>query len=214
MSEPERRSVGPVDSARALAPPPPALAWGASFLLALGVGLLAVDVLGQRMDGHGWMPLIAGSVGLLLAGVWSALSPAVPAASRVDKRERRVALLVALWVAFQVALPLRYYFREDPYDERFSWRMFSAVRMQRCTLSVFERVDGAEREIDLDRTIHVAWINMLRRNRAAVIDRFLDFACRRGGERVRFSNRCVEPDGEAAPPVVVTRVCKRSGPDR
>ncbi|MCS6857609.1 MAG: HTTM domain-containing protein, partial [Sandaracinaceae bacterium] len=42
------------------------------------------------------------------------------------------ALLGSLWVMVHVLIPLRYYLwpGHDRYDERFSWRMFSAVRVE------------------------------------------------------------------------------------
>src|SRR5690242_15394556 len=39
-------------------------------------------------------------------------------------------VFIALFLAYQLAMPLRYYLGGRGYDERFSWRMFSTLRMQ------------------------------------------------------------------------------------
>jgi hypothetical protein len=116
---------------------------------------------------------------------------------------RRWATLGALAVlALHAIIPLRYYLGNDAYDERFSWRMFSAVRMQACDLTAFETTDGTTRRVSLMETIHVAWITTLRRNREAVMERYLEWRCEEGVESARLENRCRTPEGRDVPTVV------------
>jgi hypothetical protein len=187
---------------RPVPPPPPPLGWGSAALLGLGVLLLGRDVLAQTTSAAGWIAALGGVVGLIVAGLWRG-SSAAPGA-----RPRRVHLLVAALLLVQVAVPLTYYGSHDPYDERFAWRMFSGVRVLECRLAAFETVDGAEREIALTQTLHVAWINLLRRNREAVQRRFLEWRCDvEGVEAVRLVNRCVGADRRVRQPVRVRRDC-------
>ncbi|MCB9538904.1 MAG: hypothetical protein H6704_21940 [Myxococcales bacterium] len=78
--------------------------------------------------------------------------------------------LIAGFVALQIALPLSYYLGDDPYDERFAWRMFSPVRLARCTLQAFDETDGVRRPMRLGEDLHVVWINLMKRARRQVID--------------------------------------------
>ena len=106
-------------------------------------------------------------------------------------------VLIAAVVLINIALPASYYIgRSDSplarYDERFAWRMFSPVRMARCQVELY---DGAER-IQLQRELHVVWINLLKRARPSVVDRVLDKFC---GERgpdpdIRLQMVCTPPE--------------------
>lgn len=103
----------------------------------------------------------------------------------------------------QALIPLRYYLGDDAYDERFSWRMFSAVRMQQCDIAASETTHGVTRPVRLIETIHVAWINTLRRNREAVMERYLEWRCEQDGvSRARLENECRTPDGREVPTIV------------
>jgi hypothetical protein len=113
-----------------------------------------------------------------------------------------------------VLLPLRYYLGEDVYDERFSWRMFSGVRMQDCTVRMVETVEGADREVRLDDVVHVSWQTTFKRNREAVIWRFLERRCQEEGvERVRLTSSCQRASGENLPTVERSRVCESGAED-
>ena len=124
-------------------------------------------------------------------------------------RKRVVRFVVAL-LLLQLVVPLSYYLRSgDPYDERFSWRMFSAVRLYSCRTSATERVGETEREIPLSSTLHQAWVNHLARNRRDVVLAFLDARCDEEGVReVSLTNACTAPDGEPIAPQVYRRVCE------
>ena len=116
--------------------------------------------------------------------------------------------LIALFLTFHVMMPLRYYLRGGGYDERFSWRMFSTLRMQKCRVQVRETVDGQERSLALKKEIQVAWIGMLERYRRPVVDKLLARRCEQPDARsVRFERTCVDTDDSALPVNRVTIDC-------
>ncbi len=120
----------------------------------------------------------------------------------------RVRIFLGVFLFAQVLIPLRYYLGDDPYDERFSWRMFSAVRVHQCRVAAVETTDGTPRPIDLNREIHRAWINTLRRNRDAVTQKFLQARCDGDGvSEVVVTNNCVDPDGARVDPIIWRRDC-------
>ena len=130
------------------------------------------------------------------------------------KARFRTSLFIGAFAALQLLLPLRYYLGEDVYDERFSWRMFSGVRMQDCEVSVIETAGGADREVRLDDVLHVSWQTTLKRNREAVIWKFLELRCEgEGVERVRMVSHCQRAGGEAVPTVERSRVCESGAED-
>ncbi len=105
----------------------------------------------------------------------------VHTASSSDKLDRQPrAKWLWLLVVLQVAIPASYYLRGDRDDERFAWRMFSAVRVQRCSVRAFES-DGAERlrRVELDSALHSGWVRALERGRKRAIERFLRQRCQR-----------------------------------
>lgn len=111
----------------------------------------------------------------------------------------------AAWLAFLVLVPLRYYVLpdHDPYDERFAWRMFSAVRVQRCEVEVTETLLGERRPVRLTTSLPMPWIALVERNRPAVQRGLLRFRC--DGETdpstVEIRSSCVEASGERAPTI-------------
>ena len=114
---------------------------------------------------------------------------------RGTARGRAMRIILAA-LAFQLIVPLTYYVRSDPYDERFAWRMFSAVRLHRCQTTATETIDEVERSIALTRVIHRAWVNHLSRNRRDVVHAFLRRRCREDGvDEVKVQNDCTTPDG-------------------
>jgi hypothetical protein len=129
---------------------------------------------------------------------------------------RATDLFIGAWLVVQVALPLAYYLGlRAPTDERFAWRMFSAVRLDRCDVVATETVrDGASttaRRLPLRETLPVGWIVELGRNQPRVVDRFLQRACDEGGRLgVTLVRRCRAIDGSEAPPEEVARPCRAS----
>jgi hypothetical protein len=139
----------------------------------------------------------------------SAVEPA-PAGSRTWSNA-----LIVLFLAFHVAMPLRYYLGGGGYDERFSWRMFSTLRMQKCSVKVEETVgseddSGAEtRAVNLQKTVQIAWIGMLERYRRPVVDKLLRWRCGKQADAraVRYTRDCVDTDGSALPTTRVSIDC-------
>lgn len=118
--------------------------------------------------------------------------------------DRVVALVsLAVWVLIMIAVPVRYYAGGDVYDERFSWRMFSAVRVQECALSAREVVDARERPIALMEVLPAPWVSLLERNRPAVLRRFLSWRCASAARpsEVRLTHTCQDASGDALPPL-------------
>jgi hypothetical protein len=106
----------------------------------------------------------------------------------------------AVWVGAQLLIPLGYYLGHDRYDERFSWRMFSAVRLEACRVELEEWPTrlGATEPVRVDplRVLPAPWVALLQRRRAEVTARFLDARCARPGTaRVRLTTRCTAPSG-------------------
>lgn len=85
--------------------------------------------------------------------------------------------VIGAWLALQIALPASYYLGEDPFDERFAWRMFSPVRIAGCSVELFDASDGVERPLNLQRDLHVVWINLLKRARMSVIESYARKVC-------------------------------------
>jgi len=119
---------------------------------------------------------------------------------------RRTAVLafVGAYLALVLLTPLRYYLGDDPYDERFAWRMFSDVRLRACTTELVETVaEGGtlhERRPPLEGIVHFSWREMLARNRRAVVVALLEARCE--GEDVveaRIVNTCQSSAGEPLP---------------
>lgn len=128
-----------------------------------------------------------------------------------------------LWllVLAQIALPASYYVRNDEDDERFAWRMFSAVRLKRCELEAWEQTEQEEREVELSSAVHASWQRTLERGRRAVIEHFLEQRCARSGAPAARPNqsrreqvlsaslerRCTSPAGERLKSQLFTMEC-------
>lgn len=208
------------------APPPRAsgpraiLAYGSLGLTALGLGLVAYDVVTAELRGTGLWAVLAGALGLVASALWggaddaSCVEPdlvergarAVPRGEGAAPLPRRAAALtigVAVVLVVQALVPLRYYLGDDAYDERFSWRMFSAVRMHRCALTAYETRGGVEQPVSLHTQVQAGWVTTLERNREAVVERYLRWRCEAEGlSAARLENRCTSPEGRSVPPVL------------
>lgn len=125
-------------------------------------------------------------------------------------RSRINGLIVVILLA-QLLIPLRYYlgFAEGD-DERFSWRMFSTVRLQRCEMTVSDQHVGSDVKVpvQLKPILQVAWISVLQRYRPSVVEGFLRFRCEGEGiAAAHYERRCVAPDGTSLPPNVLEMDC-------
>lgn len=108
-------------------------------------------------------------------------------------------LLVIVW---QISVPARYYFGGDPTDERFAWRMFSGVRLERCRSQLWRlRAGHPPQAVDLSTVVHPAWQTNLRRNRRRVIAALMRHQCRAEPARSLFlMNTCSDAGGRRLPP--------------
>ena len=135
-------------------------------------------------------------------------------------RRHAAQLFVLLMIAAQLALPLRYYLRQDQReDERFAWRMFSSVRLASCSSEVTqEDASGQQEPVRLQGELHVAWINLLKRGRPRVIERFLQTRCARAGVARAHHRAVCDEDGQRRVERLVTLTCdsgrleRREGP--
>ncbi|HEY5925530.1 MAG TPA: hypothetical protein VIV11_27785 [Kofleriaceae bacterium] len=114
-----------------------------------------------------------------------------------------VAHLKALWstwrgrfilafLAVQLVLPLHYYLlRHDPHDERFAWRMFSPMRMSRCSA----RFSVDKQPVQLGTQFHEAWIEVANRGRYVVLEGMAEKLCTDNpGKPVELSVDCTYLD--------------------
>jgi hypothetical protein len=116
---------------------------------------------------------------------------------------------IAGFLLYQIVMPLRYYLGGGGTDERFSWRMFSSIRMQKCDFSVRETAGGKEHKVDIGAALQIAWIGMLERNRPAVVEKVLVRRCAEPGvSAVRYERKCQETDGSWSAPFELDRDCK------
>jgi hypothetical protein len=122
-----------------------------------------------------------------------------------DPRKRRIAnVFIGLFLAFQVIMPLSYYLGDRDYDERFSWRMFSTLRLRDCDIHVTETLREAgsrvAREVAVSADVQVAWVRLLERMRTRVVDNYLHRRCEREQvEHVDYVRSCRDTDGKALP---------------
>lgn len=97
----------------------------------------------------------------------------------------------------QIWLPLSYYLGDDPSDERFAWRMFSATRLSKCKAEVVaSQHSGPETRLDAREHLHVAWVTNMTRNRKRVIEAYLERVCDDGYSSAKLTNECVLPSKE------------------
>ena len=101
---------------------------------------------------------------------------------------------IAVFLALQLAIPLRYYFRHrDPHDERFAWRMFSPMRMSKCTAQVTKD----DVPMNLGTEFHEAWTDLVERGRFIVIEAMGAELCSRYPKAaIRVSLECTYLEDE------------------
>jgi hypothetical protein len=144
----------------------------------------------------------------------------------------------ALWlaVALQIAIPASYYVRAArgtqaaPDDERFAWRMFSGIRLKRCSVSArgvsraslgrgSARFAEATEPLAVSGALHGSWVHSLERGRRRVIERFLASRCALQGAsfaRVELMRNCRDVTSRPEAPEVYRYDCAQgtlSGPD-
>ena len=127
-------------------------------------------------------------------------------------RRHGINLLIVAVLVFELVMPLRYYLGGDGNDERFSWRMFSSVRMQECRVEITEIVRKGSaleaRIVDPRETLQATWVRLLERGRPAVIEQFLARRCARPEVAdVRYRRTCTEAAGASGRRGRVVRDC-------
>lgn len=108
-------------------------------------------------------------------------------------------------VATQLAGPISYYAGlRAPDDERFAWRMFSAVRVRECRVWLLNH--GPREPV---RGLHSSWLHALERGREAVIARYLASRCGPEGAPA-LARSCHAASGEPLFEVVYRFDCASS----
>jgi hypothetical protein len=162
-------------------------------------------------------PALVRSENLEMASASPSHAPPPASSARAPARSRSRALsnaFIALFLLFQVAMPLRYYLLGGGYDERFSWRMFSTLRMQKCQVQVDDVIvqngKRTPRRLDLRATLHGAWINILQRYRPAAVDKLLLRRCATAAVvAARYVRHCESTDGRKLPSIEVEMDCQQ-----
>lgn len=135
-----------------------------------------------------------------------------PSAAPADPRRRQLANgFIFVFLAFQIAMPLRYYLGDRGYDERFSWRMFSTLRLQQCQMRVSERKGTqAARGVQVQADVQVAWVSLLERVRMPVVEKYLARRCEKHDvDEVTYTRSCTNTDGSALPPQTLVMDCAK-----
>jgi hypothetical protein len=134
-------------------------------------------------------------------------------------RRRVHSLLIGAYLVVQLLLPLRYYLGLAPErDERFAWRMFSSVRLQQCTLQLFELVGASSvvnREVPVEQVVGTEWAEILSRGWKNAVDRLLERRCAASPRTMvaGLSRTCRDPGSDQPPTLSTTsRDCRRGGP--
>jgi hypothetical protein len=111
-------------------------------------------------------------------------------------------------VVLLLAGPASYYAGlRAPDDERFAWRMFSAVRVRECR--VLTRQGDDARPV---RGLHGSWVHAMERGREAVIARYLASRCTEASAP-RLERHCRSARGDALAPLVYQYDCERGAID-
>jgi hypothetical protein len=85
-------------------------------------------------------------------------------------------IIILIVLSSQIVIPLSYYLgNQNKFDERFSWRMFSPVRMVRCHTVWREGKD--RHKVNPQTYIHIVWVNLMNRLREDVIQHYISSRC-------------------------------------
>jgi formate dehydrogenase major subunit len=149
-------------------------------------------------------PAVAAPVVAAPAVLAPIAAPEPPEAAHAGTPGRWVSVFIAGVVLFQLLLPLRYYVGTDDFDERFSWRMFSPIRVTACQVRWTE---GAQRSpIRVTADIHHVWYQLMKRARLDIVARYAQRRCAQriaagASAMVYLDLTCSHPDGEVRRPV-------------
>lgn len=123
-----------------------------------------------------------------------------------------ILVFITAFIGIQFLIPAAYYARDNQADERFSWRMFSMRRAERCQLSVREQSGpvGAQRtrKIQLSSLIHEGWKSAMARRRSEVIRAFFLWRCQEAQiSQVTLTRSCRDATGRPLEPDRLVHVC-------
>ena len=125
-----------------------------------------------------------------------------------DRKRLRHALVTGFLFA-QLAIPASYYVRDDPYDERFAWRMFSPTRMVRCQVAFTSEQNGRRTPVALQREVGQTWRGWMQRGHVRVVRGFGRDWCARNDTsaappRLFVDMRCAMPNGRPATSIAIS----------
>jgi hypothetical protein len=120
-------------------------------------------------------------------------------------------IFLLIFFAIQIYLPLSYYLGNYPWDERFSWRMFSSVRSLQCQSQFIVEQTQTQaqnlqpcpnhpsqtcQKLKPSEHLHVVWINLIQRGRLEVINEFAQQHCAKSPNAMFFAElKCEATDG-------------------
>ena len=120
------------------------------------------------------------------------------------RNRKKILAFIAAFLLYQVATPLSYYLGDEPFEERFAWRMFSPLLIRPCSFNAALQVGpGGEgrRPISFESVLESWWIDSLKRNRPRIVRSVLNHMCDlRDAESVYYEHRCAALDGTPQPP--------------
>jgi hypothetical protein len=127
-------------------------------------------------------------------------------ASPPPGRSRSIAsIFIAVFLLWQIALPISYYLTEDDSDERFAWRMFSILSsfQKGCDVAVSEwgRTAGPTGNPPQPLDLQDGWSKLLAKSRLAVVEKYLRLRCQANpmASAVQFMQICSLPRGPKVP---------------
>jgi hypothetical protein len=140
-----------------------------------------------------------------------AAMPDVPETKPSSSSSRRLAnVFIVAFLAYQIAMPLRYYLGGRGYDERFSWRMFSSLRLQQCNMRI-EEANGSPprlRAVSVRQDVQAAWVALLERVRMPVVEKYLARRCESAGaSEVSYTRSCTDAGGLSLPTQKLIMTC-------
>ena len=130
-------------------------------------------------------------------------------------KRKGIAVLIVIFLALQIIIPLTYYLGNEPTSERFSWRMFSSVDLSTWDTKVFATVEQngklVEQEIQVAASMQETYVKTIERAQFDIVEVFLRKLSEQEGVReVRFEAQGTFPSGKLMAPIRLAM--KRGGP--
>ena len=119
---------------------------------------------------------------------------------------RTLVCILVIFFSAQMWAAGSYYWGDYPWDERFSWRMFSTVRSLSCQVQMWESTDRGPlcpdgrtshcTQVRLSSRYHMVWVNLLKRGRRQVLKKIAQHECsqRKPNEGVFINLSCPSPE--------------------